>query len=145
MFDGSVEPSGEVGRPGGPIAAEIVGHTIHLMKDDWKVQLLNTGQNGRKARVEYVVVPFDGVGQMDGPYAGLAGHAVQLLVGEFGVADRQLDADDKAIGIFLVDLDAGVIDDLSEMRTLCSGSSLPRHSARQSQAMHEIAMVVHPQ
>ena len=55
---------------------------------------------------------------MDGTYAGLSGDAVELLQGEFGVADRQLDANDKAVGIFLVDLNAGVIDDLREMGAL---------------------------
>ena len=55
---------------------------------------------------------------MHGPHAGLPGDAVQLLQGQFGIANRQLDADDKAVGIFLVDLNARVIDHLREMRAL---------------------------
>ena len=115
---GASIPDGEVGRPGRPAAAESVGHTIHLMKDDRIVQFLNARKNRRKAWIEYVIAPFDGIRQVDGAHAGLSGDAVQLLQGEFGVANRQLDADDKAVGIFLVDLNAGVIDDLREMRAL---------------------------
>ena len=88
------------------------------MKDDRIVQFLNARKHQRKARIEYIIVPFDGIRQMDGSHAGLSGDAVQLLQGEFGVADRQLDADHKAVGIFPVDLDAGVVNDLREMRTL---------------------------
>src|SRR5258708_14943562 len=114
------------------------------MKDDWIVQLLDARQHRRKARLEYVIALFERIRQMDGPHAWLSGHAVQLLQGELGVADRQLDADDKAVGIFLVDLNASVIDDLREMRALLSGSSLPWHSAGKRQAVHQVAMVVHP-
>src|ERR1700693_1684988 len=118
VFDGSVDPSGEGGRPGRPAAAECVNHTIHLMKDDRIVQFLNARKNRRKAWIEYIVAPFDGIRQVDGPYAGLSGDAVQLLQGEFGVADRQLEGNDKAVGIFLVDLNASVVDDLRKMRAL---------------------------
>ena len=55
---------------------------------------------------------------MNCPHAGLPRHAVQLLQRELGIAHRQLGADDKAVGIFLVDLNAGVVDDLREMRAL---------------------------
>ena len=88
------------------------------MKDDRIVQFLNARKNRRKARIEYIIVPFNGIRQMNGPYAGLSGDAVQFLQSEFGVADRQFGGDDKTVGIFLVDLNAGVIDDLREMRAL---------------------------
>ena len=55
---------------------------------------------------------------MHRPHAGLSGDPVQLFQSEFGIANGQLDADDKAVGIFLVDLNARVINDLREMRAL---------------------------
>src|SRR3984893_17567727 len=120
VFDGGVDPSGEGRRPGRPRAAESVDRPIHLMKDDRIVQRLNTRKNRCKAWIEYIIVLFHGIRQVDGPYAGLSGDAVQLLRGEFGVADRQLEGNDKAVGIFLVDFNARVIDDLREMRPLLS-------------------------
>src|SRR5712691_388871 len=118
VFDGSVDSSGEGGRPGRPAASESVGHAIHLMEDDRIVQLLNARKNRRKVGIEYIIVPFDGIRQVDGPHARLSGDAVQLLQGEFGVPDGQFDAEDKAVRILLVDLNASVIDDLREMRAL---------------------------
>src|SRR5215467_10596162 len=120
VFDGSVDPSGEVRRSDGPTASESIGHTIHLMKDDWVVQFLNAGKNGRKSRIEYIVVPFDGIRQVDSPHAGLSRDAVELLQGQLGVTNGQFDSDDESIGIFLVDLNAGVVDDLRKMRALLS-------------------------
>src|SRR6267378_1742873 len=118
VFDGSGDPSGERGWPGRPAAAESVDRAIQLMKDDRVVQFLKASKDRRKVCIEYVISPFDGVRQVDGPHAGRSSDAVQLLQGEFGVANRQLDADDKAVGIFLVHLNAGVIDDLREVRSL---------------------------
>src|SRR5579862_7255354 len=71
VFDGSVDPGGEVGRPGRPAAAESVGLTIHLMEDDRIIQFLNARENRRKAWIEYIVVLFDRIRQVDGPHAGL--------------------------------------------------------------------------
>src|SRR6267378_4450745 len=136
VFDGSVDPSGERGWPGRPAAAESVDRAIQLMKDDRVIQFLNARKNWRKVCIEYVIAPFDRIRQVDGPHAGRTSNAVQLLQGELGVANRQLDADDKAVGIFLVDLNASVIDDLREMRAILGGSSLPRHCAGKGQAMH---------
>src|ERR1700676_3955537 len=55
VFNGGVDPRGEVGRPRRPASAESVGHTIHLMKDDRIVQLLNARKNRRKAWIKYVI------------------------------------------------------------------------------------------
>src|SRR5579864_4105064 len=66
LFDGSVDSRGQVGRPSRSVAAEIVGHTIHLMKDDRIVQLLDARQNRRKAWIEYIIVLFDGIREVDG-------------------------------------------------------------------------------
>jgi len=41
-------------------------------------------------------------------------------------------------------LNAGVVDDLREVRAFLSRSSLPGHGAGKGQAMHQVAMVVHP-
>ena len=114
------------------------------MKDDRIVQLFDARKNWRKARIEYVIVLFERIRQVDGPHARVSCDAVELLQGEFGIADRQLYGDHKTIGIFLVDLNAGVIDDLRKMRALLSGSSLPGHSAGQRQTVHQVAVIVHP-
>ena len=88
------------------------------MKDDGIVEILNARENRRKAWFEYVIAPFDGIRKVDGTHARLPGDAVQFLQGEFGFADRQLDPDDKTVGLFLVHLNTGVIDDLRQMRAL---------------------------
>src|ERR1700680_4450987 len=120
VFNGGVDPSGEGRRPGSPGAAESVDRPIHLMKDDRIVKRLNTPKNRCKAGIEYIIVLFHGIRKMDGPYAGLSGNAVELFQSEFGVADRQLEGNDKAVGIFLVDFNARVVDDLREMRPVLS-------------------------
>src|SRR5579863_9464131 len=127
MLDGGVDPGGKRRRPGRPATAECVDYTIQLMKDDRIVQRLNPSKNRRKAWIEYIVVLFDGIRQVDGPHAGLSCNAVQFLQGQFGVADRQFDAYDKAVGIFLVNLNASVIDNLRQMRALLRRSPLPWH------------------
>ena len=76
VFDGGVDPGCERRRPDRSAAAEGVDHAIHLMKDDGIVQFLNARQNGRKAWLEYVVLLFDRIRQVDGAHAGLSGHAV---------------------------------------------------------------------
>ena len=86
-----------------------------------QLQCLNARQHRRKTWIEYVVAPFDGVRQMHRPHARLPRHAVQLLQRQFGVENRQLHADDKAVRIFLVNLNARVVDDLREMRALLRG------------------------
>ena len=58
VFDGSVDPRGEGGRPGRSGAAESVDRAIHLMKDNRIVQRLNTRKNRRKAWIEYIIVSF---------------------------------------------------------------------------------------
>src|ERR1700682_1699091 len=76
VFNGSVDPGCERGRPGRPAAAEGVDHTIHLMKNDRIVQFLNARQNRRKAWIEYIVLHFDGIWEVNGAHTGLSGDAV---------------------------------------------------------------------
>ena len=116
VFDRGVDASGERGRSGCPRAAECVYRPIQLMKNDRIIQRLNTSKNRGKARIEYIIVLFHGIRQVHGPDARLSCDAVELFQGEFGVADRQLGGNNKAVGIFLMDFDACVIDDLREMR-----------------------------
>src|SRR5208283_2577580 len=61
VFDGSVDPGGQVGRPSCPAPAESVDLAIQLMKDDRVVQFLNARKNRRKAGIEDVIVPFHGI------------------------------------------------------------------------------------
>src|ERR1700687_3246901 len=69
VFDRTVDRRGEGRRPRGPAATERVDLTIQVMKNDWVVQFLNACKNRRKAWIEYIVVFFHGIRQVDGSYA----------------------------------------------------------------------------
>ena len=144
MVGGRVEPGRQIGRPGNPVAAVIVGHSVHLMKNNREVQFLNAREDRRKIRIDDVIVPFHRVRQMHGAHAGLTRDAVQFLQRQLRIANGHLDAQHKAVGMLLVHFNSHIIDDLREMRALFRRCPLPWHRAGQRQAMHQDAMLVHP-
>ena len=100
VLDGGIDAGGERRRPGGAVAAVGIGHAIHLVKDDRQVQRLDAREDRREVWIEDVIVAFDGIGQVHGAHAGLAGDAVQFLQREFGISTGSSMPTTKRSGYF---------------------------------------------
>jgi hypothetical protein len=78
------------------------------------------------------------------PHAGLARHAIELLERRIRITDRQFDPGQEAIGMRLVSLHRGIVDDAREAYAILSRDPLPRHSAVEGEHVHRHAVLVHP-
>src|SRR5258705_10893252 len=117
---------------------------VQVVKENRVAERLDARQQRRELRLEQVIAVVDGIRQVNGAQARLARHAVQFLQRRVGVANRQIDRGDVAIGKCRVRLDARVIDNLRETLALLRCDDLPRHATVERQDVHLHAVLVHP-
>src|SRR4030095_5062171 len=135
VFKREAKPVGDAGRADQTLAVE-VRLAIERMEQERITELLASREDRLEGRLEQVVALLDGVRQVNGPHAGLAGDAVQFLQCHRGVSDGHRDAGHEAVCIGGGRVNNRLVEALREADALFRRRPLPWHSAGERQAVH---------